>query len=240
MNAELLTHVVTIAASFGVGLPILRKAWRSEDRLVGLLAASLLFDGLEWACWAMYLHWAPSQPALADGFATACRLGISAAVLSMGFFTWLTFRRRSAGAAVFLGAAVAAMALGFLGSGMLGDWRGFRNDHPWIWIEVVAQILVYGWACAESLLFHVKLRRRIAVGIGDPLVANRFLLWGLYAGSYCASQILFSAALASPDGYTNLDPFSIVFTLLGVGALWLAFFPPAGYRAWLQARRPAG
>ncbi|HEY5656586.1 MAG TPA: hypothetical protein VIY27_02245 [Myxococcota bacterium] len=234
MNAELLTHAVTITASFGVGLPILRKAWRAQDRVGTLLALSLVLDGLEWSFWALHLYLPASSPALRDGFATACRLGISAAVLCMGLFTWRAFRPRSRTAQGVLGLLVAAMALGFVGSGMVGDWRGFRSDHPWIWLEVGAQILIYGWACAESLTFYLRLRKRVNVGLGDPVLANRFLLWALYAGGFFVSQIAFALALASPDGYTNLDPLSIALTLLGVGALWLAFFPPTGYRAWLR------
>jgi len=235
MHAELLTHVVTIAASFGIGLPILRKAWRAQDRLAALLAASLVLDGIEWVFWAGHLYWPASNPGVSDGFATACRLTISAAVLCMGFFTWLTFRSESRTAAIALWASLAAMAVGFFGSGTLGDWRGFRSDHPWIWMEVTAQIFIYGWTCMESLLYHHKLRKRVALGLTDAVLANKFLLWGFYAGGYFVSQTLFGVALAGPDGYTNLDPLSIVLTLTGMGALWLAFFPPDAYAAWLRS-----
>ena len=154
MDMELVAHVVTIALSVGVGVPILSKAWRSRDRLAALLGGSLLIDGIEWALWAFYLYWPGSNPSVNDAFAIACRIGISASVLCLGCFTWLTFRPQCRAAAIFFWASFGAMAIGFLGSGWEGDWRGFRSDYSWIWIENAAQILVYGWACSEAVLFH--------------------------------------------------------------------------------------
>ncbi len=234
MQMELVTHVVTIALSFAVGLPILIKALRTGDRLVALLSGSLVVDGLEWVFWGLYLYWPGSNPSVNDAFATACRIGISASVLCLGCFTWLTFRSQSVAAAVAFWAALGAMVVGFFGSGAVGDWRGFRSDHVWIWIENLAQILVYGWACAEALLYYRNARRRVAHGLADPVLTNKFALWGTYAGCYGGVQILFLLALASPDGFTNLGAVDIALTLIGIGSLWLAFFPHRLYLAWLR------
>jgi hypothetical protein len=126
------------------------------------------------------------------------------------------------------------MVVGFTGSGSVGDWRGFRSDHVWIWVENVAQISVYAWGCIEALLYHQKARRRVALGLADPVVANRFALWGTYAGCYGIVQLSFLIALASPDGYTEISSADSLFTFVGVGALWLGFSPPRRYQAWLR------
>ncbi len=234
MQMELVTHVVTIALSFAVGLPILIKALRTGDRLVALLSGSLVVDGLEWVFWLLYLCWPGPDPSVNDAFATACRLGISASVLCLGAFTWLTFRSQSVAAAIAFWSALGAMLVGFCGSGAVGDWRGFRSDHVWIWIENLAQILVYGWACAEALLYYRNARRRVAHGLADPVLVNKFALWGTYAGCYGAVQVLFLLALASPDGFTELGAVDMALTLIGIGSLWLAFFPHRLYLAWLR------
>jgi len=234
MNAELLTHVVTIMLSFGVGLPILVKTLRAGDRIPALIGASLVFDGTEWLLWAGYLYWPGQNPLVTDAFAIACRIGISVSILFLGAFTWLTFRPTSRASAGAFWASFAAMAAGFVGSGAVGDWAGFRADHAWIWLENVAQIFVYAWACAESLLYYRNARRRAIYGLADPVVANQFALWGVYSGSYGAVQLSFLIALASPDGYTGLAGFDIAATLTGVFALWLAFFPPERYQTRLR------
>ena len=234
MDMEMVTHAVTIALSFGVGLPILIHALRAGDRLAALLASSLVVDGVEWVFWAIYLYWPGLDPAQRDAAATACRIGISASILCLGCFTWLTFRPQSRAATLFFGASAGGMTAGFLGSGMVGDWPGFRSDHIWIWIENLAQIAVYGWGCVEALLYYTGARKRAALGLADPLVANKFALWGIYSGSYGIVQLQFIIALASPDGYTGLGQLDIVLTLIGVMALWIAFFPPRFYQAWLR------
>jgi len=234
MDLELVTHLVTIALSVGVGGPILFKALRGRERLAALLAASLVIDGIEWALWAGYLYWPGSNPLVNDAFAVACRIGISGSLSCLACFTWLTFRPQSRGARGAFWSCVAVMATGFVGSGAVGDWRGFRSDHVWIWLENGAQIFAYAWACSESLLYYRNARKRAAHGFADPVVANRFGLWGIYAGSYGMVQILFVAALASPEGFTELGFIDIVLTFIGVGALWLAFYPPRRYKAWLR------
>jgi len=234
MDMELVTHVVTIALSFGVGLPILIKAMRAGDRLAALLAASLVIDGVEWVFWGIYLYWPGLDPALRDTAATACRLGINASVLCLGCFTWLTFRPQSRVATLFFWVSAGAIGIGFLGSGTVGDWRGFRSDYVWIWIENFAQIGLYGWGCLEALLYYRGARRRAALGLADPVVVNKFALWGIYSGSYGVVQLFFIIALASPDGYTGLGSIDICLTLIGITSLWVAFFPPHFYQAWLR------
>jgi len=236
----LVTYAVTIASSLGVGVPILVKAARAGDRLAALLAGSLVIDGFEWVMWLLYLYWPGADPSINDAFAIACRLGISAAVLCLGCFTWRTLRPQSRYAAAFFWAALGAMLIGFLGSGVVGDWKGFRSDHVWIWIENLAQILVYGWACFESLAYFQNARKRAALGLADPLIVNQFALWGTYAACYGIVQISFVAALASPDGYTDLASIDSWLTLIGISALWLAFFPPRIYQAWLRGPAATG
>ena len=234
VDPEPYLNALVIAASFAVGLPILRKSRAARDRPAMLLAAALLIDGLEWVLWSFYLYWPESESWISDASAVACRVGIDAAVVCLGLFTWKTFHREDRLAAIAFWLALGALLSGFLGSGVLGDWRGFRADHPWIWLEVIAQISVAAWVGAAPALYYRRLRKRIAIGLADPVVANKFALWAIYGASYCAVQILFAVALAWQQDYLTLDPISIALTLAGTGALWLAFFPPGPYQAWLR------
>jgi hypothetical protein len=235
VDLDTFSQVVAIAVSFGVGVPILARSCARRDRTGILLALSVVLDGLEWAFWALSLHTPESAQPLADALAVACRVGVSASVLCLCLFTRVAFRpdRRWAGALV-AGLALAMLA-GFLGSGALGDWGGFRNDNAWIWLENAAQLGAYLWACAEATAYHAKLERRLRIGLADPVVVNRILLWAVYAGAFALSQLVWMAVVAWFEDLTALDP---VLVALGVGgqvALWLAFAPPRAYRRWLAS-----
>ena len=76
------------------------------------------------------------------------------------------------------------------------------------------------------------MRPRVCIGIGDPLVANRFLLWGsgtlatLLVTPLCIGMQLF--------GHYELPAslLGVASTLVLVSAIaeWLAFRPPRSYR----------
>ncbi len=107
-----------------------------------------------------------------------------------------------------------------------------------LWYEVfsVARALAAGWGAVESLAYYRMARRRSQLGLADPVVANRFLLWGL--GLTALTGLMGSTTLA---GLAGVDPTAYGWVLLesalglvGAIGLWLAFFPPRLYIARLQ------
>jgi hypothetical protein len=97
----------------------------------------------------------------------------------------------------------------------------------------------FGWAAVESLPYAAAPRRRAALGLADPLVANRLLLWGLVGLSTVA--INFVNGLAAVRGLNMLqDPVTLLVTgVLGLAnalALALAFLTPERYAAWIRGR----
>ena len=50
----------------------------------------------------------------------------------------------------------------------------------------VARVAPYYWLAAESLSYWSAARRRVRIGLADPLVTNRFLLLGLWAVAWAA------------------------------------------------------
>jgi hypothetical protein len=235
VDLDVFSQVVAIAVSLGVGVPVLLRSRARRDRAGTLLALSVVLDGIEWACWALSLHTPTNGTPLGDALAVACRVGLSASVVCLLLFTRVAFRpgQRRAGALV-AGLAVAMLA-GFLGSGALGDWGGFRDDNAWIWLENLAQLAAYAWACAEPAAYWPKLRRRQRIGLADPVVVNRILLWAIYGGAFALSQLAWMALIAWSENLTALDPLLVALSVAGQVALWLAFLPPAPYRRWIAA-----
>jgi hypothetical protein len=116
---------------------------------------------------------------------------------------------------------------------------------------------VFGWAFVESLVYWNMMRRRCAIGAGDPVVANRFGLWCLWTGILT----LFSGVVSSARIYALttsvpqaeglavraeflwvLDLIRVMLIVTGpvmISSLWLSFFPPPRYLNWLRSRAQA-
>ncbi len=86
------------------------------------------------------------------------------------------------------------------------------------------------------------LRRRCAIGLADPVIANRIFLWGCSSGTItCSYTYAICAGVMLRNGMTNIyEP--IVVALFGLTSLCfvtLAFFPPRAYLAWIRANATA-
>ena len=98
------------------------------------------------------------------------------------------------------------------------------------------------WGSAEALVYWRRMERRSQIGLADPAVTNRFLLWGIGAGAAgIGSAVGLSASIVM--GQANVEiPWVIMSSsmhgLVAAIALSLAFVPPASYLRWV--RRNAG
>lgn len=108
----------------------------------------------------------------------------------------------------------------------------------------VAPIL---WAFVESARYHRLMRRRAALGLGDPVVANRFLLWSIWTGALGLIPGLAAllrglnhfalviglevgkAEALQQSAVTVLGAFLALAAPFAIAALWLSFFPPSRY-----------
>jgi hypothetical protein len=121
-------------------------------------------------------------------------------------------------------------------------WQGGMNDglpRSGYWIALAVVGTYPFWTAAESFSYYNRMRRRVSLGLGDELVANRFLLWGLAslssAGSIWAVNVpVLTGASIAASGGTGLAEICLILTgALGtatVGTYWLTFFPPVWYR----------
>ena len=107
------------------------------------------------------------------------------------------------------------------------------------------------WLFVESVHYASRMRRRVRLGLGDPIVANRFTLWAIWTGALACIPLFVLALrtlgiLEAPVPGAPL-PASVraIIAMLGSGgaaalvACWLAFFPPAAYRRWIVRSAPA-
>ena len=99
-----------------------------------------------------------------------------------------------------------------------------------------------GWAGLESLLYYVKLRRRLAVGLADAVTADRLRLWSIamlaaFATSATALTLRgFGVAMTPTLTGLVVGPLGIV----SASAMWLAFLPPQRYLRWVAGGAAPG
>jgi hypothetical protein len=99
----------------------------------------------------------------------------------------------------------------------------------------------YLWTSAEAFRYAALLRRRAAVGLGDPVVANRFLLWGC-VGVFSSLSLL-PSIVRQLQGSATIEPLTqLLAAVAGLAcsiSLYLAFLPPKAYVAWLRGEGAA-
>jgi hypothetical protein len=156
------------------------------------------------------------------------------------YFTWSVFRRGAVWAKLLCGAATVAM-LAYAGDGVL---RSFTEPPGWLgqvdaWFVLmqVATIFSYAWTAVEAFRYYRMLRRRLSLGLADPIVANRFFLWflsGVFASAGSGVVTLLAAVGGQP--YDSVAGRAAV-GLGGLAAsvvLALAFVPPRAYLRWVR------
>jgi len=225
---------VVSGAIVGVRLMWLsRRTGGQPERTIGF--SLFMLSGLAWPL--MLVVSAPGEAA-----APVLRVALGGAGLAMGLalsgvflFTLRVFRPGIAWARAFAGVGVGIE----LGAGLaavvravtLADASALRSPAtPALLLLCTAQ-LAYFWSAFEAFHYRALLRRRIPLGLADPLVADRVGLWGwtsVFAAG--ASGPATWAVVSGGDPHTTVS--HLVIAICGLvcsGTLLLAFLPPAWY-----------
>lgn len=161
-------------------------------------------------------------------------------------FTWVVFRRESRACVGLVVAATAASAVVVVGlaHARITHWDGgaLPAVKPWMLALVALFTAALAWTAFEALRYHALLRRRMALGLADPVVANRVFLWGFGALVSVLAMLLIGASKAA-GLVIVVHPVPRLATGLGGIACalcwYLAFLPPKAYVERLRARFPA-
>jgi hypothetical protein len=231
---------VQIVASAVVGVRLLRLAARTREVPELALGSAFVLLGTLGHPLAILARSGALTPEAGAPLLAAALAAQDLACLGIYVMTWRTFRpaERAPGAAVLLVAAGFAVSV----AASAGD--GFAAaDAGWgYWLGLALRAGAFLWTACESLRQHALLRRRMRLGLADPVVADRFRLWWISNLALCVGFAVFAAAKLAQEGSATspvaLAVTSLVGTLSGV-ATWLAFLPPARYTRWVAARARA-
>ena len=140
-------------------------------------------------------------------------------------------------AAVTLPACLAGAAQGLAGAppGVLST----EATGGWLLFCQFAYGGAFVWSAIEGLAHYPAARRRVAVGLLEPAVANRFLLFAIF-GLACTGISLANATaiILEQNIATSLVVLvpSATLSLVSSAAMFLAILPPAWYLERLRAR----
>jgi hypothetical protein len=239
---HLVATLAFVLASAVVSIRLLGLARRTRqrpERLLGLgiLGTAVLGYGVLIA--AAILRGTASETT--DGF----QRGLYAAGLILHdtgvtmilLFVLTVFRPTERWARGLAAAALLALWGGHAGWELSNGYRSTLPGDGFWWLRY-AVIWTYPlWTMVESYRYYGLLRRRRALGLADPLVTNRFLLWG--SASLGTALATWTASIpyllgARPEALAAWGPaIQIATATFGVATVTLyglTFFAPAWYR----------
>jgi len=220
---------------FAVGVRVLKLAARTSGIHERLLGIYLVLSGISYAFYSIPLM--IDVGSLFTALTFAGRIIYTISVYFLLEFTRSVFRSNQAWSRWLVYALLLALVLGVGVSSMQGDWEGYTVSNPWFWSEWLGYTLTPLWVGVEGIRAFRNARKRVRIGLCDPVVANRYLLWGLFGiFQVCASLVIVEMyADYETDQYFASGPDLVLggFEILAAAVAWLAFFSPTFYRNWI-------
>jgi hypothetical protein len=224
------------SAVLGVRLLLLARRTRELPELaiaVAFLAAGVVGYGLMVIC--MVLHAVPEDVARPLRFVYV--LGLDAGGLAVAWFVRRVFRNGTSWAGWLFAVIAAVFAAGFVGTTLSPPSPAGEAPKAFaFWPNTIGSVACYAWASFEAGRYYTLMRRRVRLGLADPIVTHRLLLWSVAAGTTVTTSLLFVAARFLEGGRPRPDMLVATYLLLivGAGANWLVFFPPSAYTRRLR------
>lgn len=220
-----------------VAARLFQRGQRNGESAERLLAGAFLFYGLSSVLYSMGT--ASAYAAMTPALNFAGRVVYCPTPLLVAMFTRQVFRKEESWAASLVWMSPFMLAVGIGGSIIFrGDWEGFSPGSPWFWVEWLGYTYPFAWAGTEAFLQYSQARRRVKLGLCDPIVCNRFLLWALFGAlQVCAYLVLFPQYAIYESENSLSAAFDITYGGLLIGSIvmvWLVFFSPSLYKRWIN------
>jgi hypothetical protein len=238
-----LAILVFVLAASAVGLRLLALARRTRQLPELLVGGGFSLIGLLGYPLAMLSGF--GRGAVSEVHVGVWLVGVllmNAGLACLYAFTARVFRPEGASGwalAALLTAANVASGLGSLSALLAAppEALSFRVAGAWTVLGQLSSGAGFGWIGVESWLQFQMAQRRRSLGLSDPTVANRFLLFVLFALCAMGMNVANSLALAAGVSAVESAPVQLAMALLGISAsacMYLAFLPPPAYRRWLS------
>ncbi len=152
--------------------------------------------------------------------------------LAMLLATWKTFRPAERWPRYLVLGSATAFALSLLGeSAIAGAWT-FRDGGLWYELGFWSRAGAYLWAALEAGRYYDAMRRRLKLGLADPVITDRFKLWTVSSCAVFAAFLIFYLGRLWAENVATSVPVLMATSVAGLIAgvtVWLAFVPPEVY-----------
>ena len=238
-------ELVAVAFFLIVGVRLLQLSRRTGETPEKLLGVHFFCSGLAYFGWAIPAVFQLDPSASQINFIFWFDL-VPWALYAIGMvpfliFTRVVFRPDAAWAKWMVGTCTLLL---FSGTTMwfVQGIDYYVIESPWYWCYWLGYTIPYVWVTIEAFHAHSTARRRAHVGLCDPVVVNRYLLFGCLGVdqiAICFTDFLEMMSVAASAG-TGFDMISAGFDfalgtieIVGIVLLLLVFFPPATYLSWI-------
>lgn len=232
--------IAFVLASAVIGVRLLRLALRTRELPELLFGLGFLIGGVFGN--VAISAWRIGGDRLGDAAAFVGgggQLLLMVGALCLCASTWRVFHRDAAWATALFFSLAGVGGIGWAGHGLTQGFAASTWEGTFFWMGFAGRSLPYLWAAVSSGVYASRMRRRVALGLAEPIVANRFLLWAIGAG--CAFAIFASTVVVLALGIAPFGPgitlFRSALGLVLATTMWLAFFPP---RFWIARFAASG
>jgi hypothetical protein len=238
-----LVGAIYFTTAAAVAFRMLRLARRTRAIPELLLGAGLILGGmlggpLEAAGMSVRTE---LGPAVAAPLLLVGKILALAGIVCHSCFIWRVFRPRAKWAAVLAGFIIAVGVAGLVGHAVNGAFVTAEIPIVWFCADLAGRAGVSAWLVFEGAAYYRSMKRRLALGLADPVVTNRFLLWS-FSGAFTIVMLLTSVPpffLNPRENVLVITADLMIFCLAGIcisTLYFLTFFPPMAYRRRLEKR----
>jgi len=234
---------IVAVVTFAVGVRLLLLARRTRQ------LPELAF-GIGFVCGALgsaagqlgqRLLWNEPGP-LATVMGTACFGMLVFSTVMIFVAVWRIFRPDVAWAklACALGCVVTFVSFGIRIAD--GDLLTGQLETRGLLVYMITRSLLFIWTSAEAFRYYAMLRRRLALGLADPVATNQILLWGVASMAMLGTLgIVITSLFLLHRHPFDLPAATALITMLCLilpVSMWCSFFPPAALRRFVASHAP--
>jgi len=241
-NAYLMEALAGVIC-FALGVRLYRRVRQSPELPERFLALTLLIWSVGYALYDIPFAFVAPDELVPAFFSYSSILAFSLGNVALAMFVKDVFHKRENWAGWVAVAVAVCAVLGAAGSAWVGDWEQLDPlDNLGYWPQMVTDLVPSFWLGSNGLAHFFSAHKRAALGLDDPKLYHRALLLGLAGALWATLEIVI---LIHDFVYINLGDWSLplgvangLLEVVPISLLWLAFYPPAGYRRWSEGVAP--
>jgi hypothetical protein len=242
-------QAASIGSAFWLGARLLRRSFRAgggmPERLLGVhLVGAIGLGSLLLSIASMSAYGsAPLAPAVFEGLVVAGNVTTLVGLGAALWFSALVFHGGERRPMALAATSTALMCAAFVYYAMAGGTRSsaalFGRSY---WPLVAAMAACDLWLIHDALACRKQLLRRLALGLAEPMVVERVLLWAVASLSRLGLVLMAPVVSALTDLETRRHAAPVLLMLSALlifsscVSLWLMLVPSARYRRWVEAR----